>query len=178
MASLTERMLGAAKLDAATYEEVEADATATPQAMLVVVVASLAAGVAVLRVVGIGGLLMATLASLIGWYIWAFITYFVGTRILPGPKTQADVGQLLRTIGFSATPGLIRVFGIVPGIGWVVDVVASIWMLVAMVVAVRQALDYDSTARAVGVCLIGLLFNLVTLYILARLFDVPLGIAP
>jgi len=178
MASLTERMLGAARLDAATYEEVEADATATPQAMLVVVLANLAAGVAVLRVVGIGGLLMATLASLLGWYVWAFITYFVGTRILPGPKTQADVGQLLRTIGFSATPGLIRVLGIVPGLGVLVDFVAALWMLVAMVVAVRQALDYDSTARAVGVCVIGLVFNMVVLYVLSRLLGVPLGIAP
>src|SRR6185436_8639210 len=102
MASLTQRMIGAAKLDAATYEEVEADTTATPQAMLVVVLASVAAGFGVLRVVGIGGLLIAALASLIGWYVWAFITYFVGTRFLPGPKTQADMGQLLRTIGFSA----------------------------------------------------------------------------
>ena len=178
MASLTERMIGAAKLDAATYEEVEADASATPQAMLVVVLANLAAGVAVLRVVGIGGLLVATLASLVGWYIWAFITYFVGTRFLPGPNTQAAVGQLLRTIGFSAAPGLIRVLGIVPGIGTLVDVVASLWMLVAMIVAVRQALDYDSTARAAGVCLIGFVLNLLALYILSRLLGVPLGIAP
>jgi hypothetical protein len=178
MASLTERMIGAAKLQAATYEEVEADTTATPQAMLVVVLANLAAGLAVVRFVGFGGVLLATLASLVGWYIWAFITYFVGTRFLPTPSTQADVGQLLRTIGFSATPGLIRVLGIVPGLGLLVDYVASIWMLVAMVVAVRQALDYDSTARAVGVCLIGLLFNLLALYILSRLLGVPIGVAP
>ena len=120
MASLTERMLGAAKLDAATYEEVEADATATPQAMLVVVLASVAGGVGAMRGMGVGGLLLAALASLIGWYVWAFITYFVGTRILPGAKTQADVGQLLRTIGFSATPGLIRVLEIIPGLGTLV----------------------------------------------------------
>ena len=178
MASLTERMIGAAKLDAATYEEVEADATATPQAMLVVVLASVAAGFGVLRVVGIGGLLMAALASLLGWYVWAFITYFVGTRLLPGPKTQADVGQLLRTIGFSAAPGLIRVLGIVPGLYILVSFVASLWMLVTMVVAVRQALDYESTGRAVAVCVIGLIFNLVVLFLLSRLLGVPLGGAP
>jgi hypothetical protein len=178
MASLTERMLGAAKLDAATYEEVEADATATSQAMLVVVLANLAAGVGVLRMVGIGGLLVTTLASLIGWFVWAFVTYFVGTRFLPGSKTQADVGQLLRTIGFSATPGLIRVLGIIPGLGQLVSLVASLWMLVAMVVAVRQALDYESTGRAVAVCAIGLAFNLAALFVLSKLLGVPLGVAP
>ena len=178
MASLTERMIGAAKLDAATYEEVEADTDATPQAMLVVVLASVAAGFGVLRAVGVGGLLMAALASLIGWYVWAFITYFVGTRLLPGPKTQADMGQLLRTIGFSASPGLIRVLGIIPGLYILVSFIASLWMLVTMVVAVRQALDYESTGRAVAVCLIGLIFNFVVLFVLSKLLGVPLGGAP
>src|SRR5262245_37148604 len=172
MASLTERMVGAAKLDAATYEDVEADATATPQAMLVVVIANLAAGVGMLREVGIGGLLVATLVSLIGWYIWAFITYFVCPRFLPGPKAQADVGQLLRTLGFSASPGLIRVLGLIPGLAWVVSLVAAVWMLVAMVVAVRQALDYETTGRAVLVCLIGWVINIVVLVVLGTLFGV------
>jgi hypothetical protein len=171
-------MLGAAKLDAATYEEVEADTTATPQAMLVVVLASVAAGFGVLRGVGIGGLLMAALASLIGWYVWAFITYFVGTRFLPGPKTEADMGQLLRTIGFSAAPGLIRVLGIIPGLYTLVSFIAAVWMLVTMVIAVRQALDYESTGRAIAVCLIGLVFNLVVLVLLSWLFGVPLVVAP
>jgi hypothetical protein len=178
MASLTERMLGAAKLDAATYEEVETDATATPQAMLVVVLANLAAGVGMLREVGLGGLLLATLVSLIGWYVWAFVTYFVGTRFLPGPKTQADVGQLLRTLGFSASPGLIRVLGLIPGLHWVVSLVAALWMLAAMVVAVRQALDYETTGRAVVVCLIGFVINFVVLIVLGTLLGVAVGVKP
>jgi hypothetical protein len=178
MASLTERMVGAAKLDAATYEEVEADATATPQAMLVVVLASVAGGVTAMRGMGVGGFLLAALASLIGWYVWAFITYVVGTRLLPGAKTQADVGQLLRTIGFSATPGLIRVLAIIPGLGTLVSFVASVWMLVAMVVAVRQALDYESTGRAVGVCLIGFALNFAVLFALGKVLGIPVGVAP
>ena len=178
MASLTQRMLGAAKLDAATYEEVEADTTATPQALLVVILASVAAGFGELRAIGIGGLLIAALVSLLGWYVWAFITYFVGTRFLPGPKTQADMGQLLRTLGFSAAPGLLRVLGIVPGLFMLVYFVATLWMLVTMVVAVRQALDYDSTGRAIAVCVIGFVFNLVVIFILSRLLGVPLGGAP
>lgn len=177
MASLTERMLGAAKLDPATYEEVESDATATPQAMLVVVLANLAAGIGVARELGFGGLVVATLISLVGWLVWAFVAYFVGTRLLPGPRTQADIGQLLRTIGFSATPGLIRVLGIVPGLDWLVSLVAALWMVAAMVVAVRQALDYDTTGRAVAVCAIGFVINVVVLIVLAKIMGVSAGIA-
>ena len=88
------------------------------------------------------------------------------------------MGQLLRTIGFSAAPGLIRVLGIIPGLYVPVSFVASLWMLVTMVVAVRQALDYESTGRAVAVCVIGLIFNLVVLFLLSRLLGVPLGGAP
>jgi hypothetical protein len=177
MASLTERMLGAAKLDRATYEEVESDATATPQAMLVVVLANLAAGLGVARELGFGGLVVATLISLIGWFVWAFVAYFVGTRLLPGPGTRADIGQLLRTIGFSATPGLIRVLGIVPGLDWLLSLVAALWMLAAMVVAVRQALDYDTTGRAVAVCAIGFVINVVVLSVLAKIIGVSAGVA-
>jgi hypothetical protein len=110
--------------------------------------------------------------------VWAFITYFVGTKLLPGAKTQADVGQLLRTIGFSATPGLIRVLTVIPVLGTFVSFVASVWMLVAMVVAVRQALDYESTGRAVGVCLIGFALNFAVLFVLGKLLGIPVGIAP
>jgi Yip1 domain len=177
MASLTRRMLGAAKLDPATYEEVESDATATPQAMLVVVLANLAAGIGVARELGFGGLVVATLISLIGWFVWAFVAYFVGTRLLPGPRTRADLGQLLRTIGFSATPGLIRVLGIVPGLDWLLSLVAALWILAAMVVAVRQALDYDTTGRAVAVCAIGFVINVVVLSVLAKIMGVSVGVA-
>ena len=176
MASLVERMVGAAKLDPATYEEVEADTTATSQAMLVVVLANLAAGVGALRLVGIGGLLVATLVSLIGWYVWAFVIYFVGTRFMAGPKTEADVGQLLRTLGFSASPGLIRVVGIIPGLNAVAAFVAAVWMLVAMVIAVRQGLDYDTTGRAVVVCLIGFAFYIAVGVVLGTLLGVTAAI--
>ena len=178
MASLTQRMLGAAKLSAATYEEVEADRTATLQAMLVVVLASAADGVSALRAMGVAGLALAALASLLGWYVWALSTFLVGTRLLPGAKTEADIGQLLRTIGFSAAPGLIRVLGVVPGLSGPVSVVASLWMLAAMVVAVRQALDYESTGRALAVCLIGFGLNFAVLFILGKLMGAPVMVAP
>ena len=89
------------------------------------------------------------------WACWALLIFEIGTRLLPESDTSADVGQLMRTIGFAATPGLIRVFGFIPGVTVPAFVVSSIWMLLAMVVAVRQALDYNSTGRAVAVCVLG-----------------------
>ncbi len=113
---------------------------------------------------------MGIIASLGSWYIWAYLTYFIGTKIFPEPQTKADHGELLRTIGFSSSPGLIRVLGIIPGLGGVVFLVASIWMLVAMVIAVRQALDYNSTLRAVGVCVIGWIIQMLILGLLFFVF--------
>ncbi len=149
------RIIRAAKLDVNLYEEVEADKSALGQAMGVVVLSSLAAGVGSLSMGGLGGILSGTIAALIGWYVWAYLTYFIGTRFLPEPQTEATHSELLRTIGFSSAPGLIRILGIIPGLAKIVFLIASIWMLVAMVIAVRQALDYKSTLQAVGVCVIG-----------------------
>jgi hypothetical protein len=152
-----ERAIGAARLDPRTYEDVEADAGALGQAMTVVVVAAIAggigsAGVAEGEAVGVLG---GTIASLFGWFVWAFVVYVVGTRVLPGPATHADLGQLLRTTGFAASPGIVRVLGIVPGIGGLVMVASGLWQLAAMVVAVRAALDYPTTGRAIAVCVLG-----------------------
>ncbi len=166
MTTFGDRIIRAAKLDAQLYEEVEADTGAMGQAMGVVVLSSMAAGVGSVAIGGLGGILVGTIASLIGWYVWAYLTYFIGTKFLPEPQTEADLGELLRTIGFSSSPGLIRVFGIIPGLAGPLFLVASIWMLVAMVIAVRQALDYESTSRAVGVCVIGWIVQLLILVLL------------
>jgi hypothetical protein len=155
VANLTDRMTRAAKLDIHLYEEVEADKQAMGQAMTVVILSSVAAGVGAISGVGVSGLFWGTFAALAGWFIWAFLTYFIGTRILPEPQTRSNMGELLRTTGFSSSPGVLRVLGVVPGLGSLVFFVVAVWMLVAMVIAVRQALDYKSTARAVGVCVLG-----------------------
>ena len=166
MASMVDRMVRAAKLDPQLYEEVEADKGALGQAMAVVVLASVAGGVGSGRLGGLSGILIGTLGALIAWFIWAALTYFIGTKFLPEPTTRADVGELLRTTGFSSSPGLIRVLGLVPGITGIVFLVSGIWMLIAMIIAVRQALDYRSTLRAVGVCVIGWIVQVVILLLL------------
>jgi len=133
------------------------------QALGVVVLSSVAAGIGSMSAAGGRGLIAGIIAALIGWFIWAGLTYVIGTRLLPTPQTEADYGQLLRTIGFASSPGLIQVIGIIPGLRGLVSLVAMVWMLMAMVIAVRQALDYTSTWRAVGVCIIGWLVEMVIL---------------
>ena len=150
------RIIRACKLDISLYEEVEADQSATFQAALVVVLSSIAAGIGAISL-GASNFLMAPLLSLISWYIWAYLIYFIGAKIFPESKTQADHGQLLRTIGFSSAPGLIRIFGFTPELMSITFLGSGIWMMVAMVIAVRQALDYESTWRAIGVVVIGFL---------------------
>ncbi len=152
-------MIRAARLDVQLYEEVEADRGAMGQAMGVVILYAVAAGIGNFANGGLLGTVTGTIAALAGWYVWAFLTYFIGTRLLPEPQTRADHGELLRTIGFSSSPGLIRVLGIIPGLTALVFFVAGVWMLVAMVIAVRQALDYKSTWRAIGVCVVGWLIQ-------------------
>ena len=166
MASMVDRMIRAAKLDAQRYEEVEADRGALGQAMGVVVLASIAGGVGSGRLGGLTGFFIGTVGALIAWFIWAALTYFIGTKILPESTTRADVGELLRTTGFSSSPGLIRALGLVPGITGIVFLVSGVWMLIAMIIAVRQALDYRSTFRAVGVCVIGWVVQVVVMLLL------------
>ena len=163
------RIIRACKLDVSLYEEVEADSSATLQAASVVVLSSIAAGIGSISL-GASNFLMAPLLSLISWYIWAYLIYLIGTKLFPEPNTEADHGQLLRTIGFSSAPGLIRVFGFTPDLTSIIFIVASIWMLVAMVIAVRQALDYESTWRAIGVVVIGFLVQAIVLIMLLRIF--------
>jgi hypothetical protein len=151
------RLTGAMVLNAKVYEDVEADKSATWQAMSVVILSSAAAGLGmhglrsdrVFAVVGI------SLLALVLWTAWALLTYQIGTWLLPSSQTSATPGELLRTIGFASAPGLFRVLAIAQGQKTAVFAVTAVWMLAAMVVAVRQALDFTSTARAVAVCAIG-----------------------
>ena len=169
MANFGNRIFRAARLDVALYEEVEADKSALGQAMGVVILSSIAAGIGSTSS-GLLRMLIGVVVALVGWYIWAYLTYFIGTRLLPEPQTKADHGELLRTIGFSSSPGLIRVLGIVPVMRGIVFPIAAIWMLVAMVIAVRQALDYTGTLRAIGVCAIGWIVQAVMLGLLFFVF--------
>jgi len=177
--SLINRMIRAAKLEADLYEEVEADSTATSQALIAVIVVSLATGIGtgIAGITTMGapgfflGLVTGLAASLVGWLAWAYIAYILGTRIFKGPQTSATWGELLRTIGFAHSPGVLRIFSFIPVIGGIIAFGASIWFLIASVIAVRQALDF-STGRAIGTCIVGWLIYMVLLLLVYLLLGV------
>lgn len=153
------RIVGAAMLDAGTYEDVEADRGATPQAFAVVVLSSLAAGIGLNGARGTEATLsffvVASVLALATWGTFALITFHVGTRLLPVGSTRSNPGELLRTLGFAAAPGLMQVFALFTPVPVATSALAFVWTIAASVVAVRQALDFSSTRRAIAVCLVG-----------------------
>ena len=160
--SLVDRMKGAATLDIATYEEVEADTTATGQAAVVVAIVAVASAISALRGGGasiIGGLI----AAFVGWLVWSGVTYLIGAKVFGGTATW---GELLRTIGFAQSPGVLLVLAIIPILGWFVRFAVWIWLLVAGIIAIRQALDF-STGKAILTALLGWLCMMVLFVLFA-----------
>jgi hypothetical protein len=154
MKKLLKRMIGAACLDARTYEQVEADPGSMSGAVFTAVVASLAAalGTGARDFTSLAG---GTLAFLIIWMIWVGLTYFIGTRLLPEPATHSNLGEVVRTTGFSASPGIFRIFAVLPSITVPVFIGVTFWMLLAFVIGIRHAMDYTSFLRAFAVCFLG-----------------------
>lgn len=148
---MIERMIRAAKLRVDLFQEVEHDVTATKQALLVVIISSLAAGIGGLGVIGIYGLVVAPIISVIGWGVLSGLAYLIGVSLLKTPHTEATWGELLRAIGFAYAPGILRIFAFIPLIGPIIAFVGTVLVLVAAVIAVRTTLHYTSTLRAVAV---------------------------
>lgn len=153
--TLIERMTQAAFLNVDTYEAVEADQTATGQAATVVMI------VAACQAIGssgggIFGALWAAGFSLIAWVVWAGVTYVVGDKIFGG---EATWGELLRTTGFAQAPGVLFIAGILPFVGGVTSLVASIWILIAGFIAIRQALDIGNGKTFLTVLIGGLIYG-------------------
>jgi hypothetical protein len=170
--SFIERVIGAIRLDPATYEEVEHDTDATWQAALVVAV------VAILSGVGSSGgrtgdLIGGVVAAVIVWAIFALFAYLVGVHLLRGPETSATFGEVLRALGFSYAPSLFAILGLVPGIGGLIVFIVAIWSLIASVIALRQALEV-STGRAVAVAVVAFLAIIVVLVLIATVFGISL----
>ena len=159
--TFAQRVKGVLLLDARTFEDIEADTTANTQALLVVVAGSLAAGLGAGVRLGFAGLLRETLGGLIGWVMWAGVTWFIGAKLLPEPQTRTNMGELLRVIGYAYAPNLFAFFAFLPALGVVVGTVVAFWLLAATIIAVRQALDYVSTLRAATVVFIGWLIFVV-----------------
>jgi len=162
------RIIRAAKLESRLYEEIETDKDATSQALVVVLLSSLAASIGASTYAGLGGLVMG-LVALLAWYVWIFLTYLIGAKLFPVSQTLASHRELWRTLGFASAPGVLRVFGALPGLTGIAFLVAAVWMLIAAVIAVRQAFDYTSTVRAASVCVPGWLVHVFLLFFLLLL---------
>jgi len=170
--SITDRMLGALRLDSQTFEQIEADPKATGEAAFVVVASSLvaAAGYA-LRVGGeVNAGLLGAIGELIGWGVFAWFAWLVGTKLIPAPSTRSSWGELARTLGYATTPRFFLLLVAIPGIAGLVRLVVSLWILAATVVALRQALDM-STLRAIVVGIIASIVQyIVVSFIVGALF--------
>src|SRR5215207_3500936 len=170
--SFVDRIVGAIRLDPATYEAVEHDSLATWQAALVVVVAAIFSGVG-----SSGGqtrgLLGGVLASLVFWAIFALFAYLVGACLLQGPQTSATFGEVLRALGFSYAPSLFAILGLIPGIGYLIVFIAGLWSLIASVIALRQSLEVSS-GRAVAVAVVAFLAMVVVLAVVSTIFGLSI----
>jgi hypothetical protein len=175
--SYLQRLIGALSLDAAIYEEVEADRNSTTQALATVLLSSVAAGIGSrgIEAPSLASILFISTVSLVAWVAWALLTFEIGGRLMPEPQTRVDAGELLRTIGFASTPGMLRVLGVIPGVTVPVFAATAVWMLVATIVAVRQALDYRSTSRAVAVCALGWVLAIAVAVVLGLFFGPTLS---
>lgn len=162
MATFGDRIVGAMKLDSATFREIENDPTAMGQAVGVIVLAAVASGIGSIWFTGVTGLVMGVLRALVGYLIWAGIVWLIGTKLMPDPATKADFPETFRVVAFAAAPGLLSVLtiiGIIPILGWLIAALLGllilIWTIAAMVIAVREVLDYSNTGKAAIVVIVG-----------------------
>ena len=174
--ALFPRMLRAAKVESQLYEEVEADSGATGQALSVVVMASLSAGIghgiSGLLKGGAGGigvfftsLIIGAIGSLVAWFIFSLLCFWLGTTLFKGPDTKSTLGELLRVLGFADSPALLNIFIFLPFIGPIIPFVTMIWTIIAGVVGVRQACDF-TTGRAVGTVVVASIIPLIILILI------------
>lgn len=161
--SLIDRMKGAALLYIDIYEEVEADTSATGQAAIVVAIVAVASAIGGV-VEGATGIIGGLIGAFFTWLIWSGITYLIGDKLLGGTATW---GELLRTIGFAQSPGVLYALAWIPGLGWLIRFAVAVWLLIAGIIAIRQALDFG-TGKAILTALLGwLLVVLIPAAILA-----------
>ena len=153
--TVAQRVTGVLTLRPSVFEDIEADKHANAQAFAVVVLASLAAGLGGGLAGGALGMVRETVGAVVGWVMWAAVTYILGARLMPERSTHTDMGELLRVIGYSYAPSFFPHFAGLPFIGYGIRVAVDFWLLATTVLAVRQALDYTSTVPALPVVLIG-----------------------
>ncbi|HEX8031878.1 MAG TPA: hypothetical protein VF491_25605 [Vicinamibacterales bacterium] len=156
MDTFIRRFMGALALDASAFEDIEADRSAALQSLTVVTMAAAAGGVAAigLGLVGLTGFMVGAVMVFGAWLVWIATIAVIGTVALPEPQTRSSMPELIRTLGFATAPGVLIAFAAMPSAAPIVIALVSAWVIADAVVAMRQALDYHSTGRAIAVCVI------------------------
>jgi hypothetical protein len=153
-----DRFFRAARLDVSFYQEVAAEPLLLNQAWITVLLYAMFASWGNFGRAGAIGSNIGMISALIGWYIWAFSSYFVAKRFFRGGASEAQRAErkaVIRSMGFACAPGVTRILAMIPGLGIAVLVLSSIWMIVAATIAIKMALNFESSARAAGACIIG-----------------------
>ena len=171
------RFVGALALNPAAYEDIEADRRSAMQSVMVVLAVTAAGGFAAmgLGLVGMSGFVTGAILMLGGWLLWVSLIATIGTTALAEPQTRSNARELLRTMGYAAAPGVFFAFAAMPAAAPLIIAVVSVWMIAAAVVAVRQALDYRSTGRAIAVCAIGWALSAGMLVAIGLIFARPVS---
>jgi hypothetical protein len=170
MASFGERVVGAMRLDANTFEEVERDPTAMGQAAGVIALSAVSVGLGNMYYGGISGIVWQVIIALIGYVVWSVLVWIIGTKVMPDPETKADFAETFRVLGFAAAPGILGIVTIIPLLGWLLLFVIWLWQIAAMVIAVKAVLDYTNIGKAVIVVVIGFIVNMIVTAMLTALF--------
>jgi hypothetical protein len=163
-----DRIVRAIRLDWTVFREIAKDQNATSQAAIIVVVVSFlaalgGAGSLLVARVGAGSALVGFFVNwlvggiLIGWVGWAILTYFVGTLLFKG---ETDIAEMLRVLGYASAPRLLGLLGFIPCVGWLFPLAGWILSLIAGIIAVREAMEFETghaiiTVLASGVFVMG-----------------------
>ncbi|MFW6136141.1 MAG: Yip1 family protein [Chloroflexota bacterium] len=168
------RVIRAAMLDGAFFKEAEADISLNQEALMVVILVSLAGSIGTFigGVMGgeIGsallGLIAALVTGVVTYYIWAYVTYFVGTKLF---NAEVDPGELLRVLGYASGPRALSILSFIPCVGWIVAFAGGVWSLIAGFIGAREALDLDTTKTLITIVIGWIIIMIVTAVVMAVL---------
>jgi hypothetical protein len=174
MDTLFNRVIRAAMLDVEFFKQAETDTSLNQEALMVVILVSLIGSIGSF----IGGLIsgsfgsavlaliVALVVGVVNYYIWAYVTYFVGTQLF---DADVDAGEMLRVLGYASGPRVLSILSFIPCVGWLVSLVGGIWALVAGFIGSREALDLDTTKTLITVAIGWVIVTVIGIVILSIL---------
>jgi hypothetical protein len=178
--NIVDNVRRAVTFDRTFYQEAATQERYQKQALTVVVVVALLAGIGsflggiiTLNFLGaIVGLALGVLLAIVGYYIWAYVVQFVGKQFFQG---QATAPQLLRTLGYAYAPQALGVLGFIPCIGWAISLAGALWSLGCGYFAVRETEQF-SDGKAILTVLIGWVIVMVVVAVIGGIVAAVFGI--